>query len=70
MSEQLVNLPETFQDWDSALTHLESCCELLGVKVSIGDYLPVKSKIYCYCKALNIDHLDIYERVARDRDER
>ena len=63
--EKLLNLPDSFESWDSSEKHLQTCCELLGVKVSVGDYLPVKSKIYCYCKALNIDHLDIYERVRR-----
>ncbi len=64
----LVNLPDSFEDWEAAKKHLETCCELLGVKVTINDYLPVKSRIYILCKALNIDHLDIYERVKRGRD--
>ena len=69
MSE-LVNLPDSFEDWGAAFSHLESCCELLGVEVEVNDFLPVKSKIYVLCKALDIDHNDIYERIRRGRDER
>jgi hypothetical protein len=61
--EKLLNLPDSFESWDAAEKHLESCCELLGVKVTTSYYLPVKSRIYVLCKALNIDHLDIFNRV-------
>lgn len=70
MSEKMLNLPDSFEDWDSAEKHLQTCCELLGVKVTVSYYLPVKSRIYILCKALNIDHLDIFDRVARGRDAR
>jgi hypothetical protein len=69
MSEQLLNLPDSFEDWDSAEKHLITCCELLGVKVQVSSHLPVKNRIYLYCRALEIDHLDIYDRVKRGRDE-
>lgn len=64
----LINLPDSFGSYEEAAKHLETCVEMLvSQKLHVSPGLPGKVRIVLLCEALNISHLDIYERVTRGR---
>ncbi len=61
----LVNLPDSFENWGEAEAHLMACLELMGKKVSFTQEQPPEYRVFKICAILEHSFFDIQLRIRK-----